>query len=928
MPPGFVLRTFGPLEFERGDWRLTRFPTRKSGLILARIALARDGRMERDALAELLWPDDYLDITRGRLRQELRRLRQVIGEFDSHLQSDRYQVGIEPGVLTTDALMFDALVAEGSDETPSERVARLSSAVDLLRGPFLAGYQEPWVFSTRRQYDEKARRALLALADAWEALGEQESALNAIIQAVHHDPLDTGANGRLIRRLVALGQGNRARQAFLQFDGMLFRELGHHAPDSIRALLAGTKEAPLPPTQEPRTVVPRPAELFGREERLAFIDAALAEPGACVLLVGALGVGKTHLLRACAWRFSLANQLPVQLGGEPSPVADGLFVLESTHEPREIERTIAAAARNGWRVLAESRVRLDMAGVSEVRVNPLPTGPNEDEAAVRLLASQTSSEIGNESIRASLAALATCLSGLPLALKLFAKRLEIQSPEQAIQDLDSGLAAFAELETSTGESVARSLIGTLEQMPPLAKEAFDSLCLLDGACPELASKLASFEILRLLENHSLICVQGEGSRRRMQVPRPLAFVARQRLAASDRDQVAERTWQIMADWTYDTSRYQTGPYQVEAFDRVAVEWPNIMSGVRWGIDYNAAVAAHLVAGAWRTVGTRGMPPSNVDLFLEAVQLGAASLPCWPGGEAWLGTGIALALGGRIKRAEPAFLAAIETFEKGNHLVGQSWATLNYAALILARTDPPRAVEVLKKLATTTPRTEHRHLALSDCASILVSLGNLDEAVRIAEEAFEIRTQAVDPSNQGRAYGELAHIYIAAGRPEAARPLLIEGIRRLRELGIQFLLTGPLLDLARISLDSEESRALLDEAAEIARRLGSPQYMLDVARVRLEWEQRRNDIPALLAAIEAMFRFTQLLDSSEEREASLRSLAGECLRRGKEPYANAVIGALGDPITGPVHEGWRSLLSSDSNRTVCTLAVALAQEAFG
>lgn len=70
---GFTLRMFGQMSLEGGHRLLTKFPTKRSALLLACLAVARGHKIGRDELAETLWPDDYLDLTRIRLRQELRR---------------------------------------------------------------------------------------------------------------------------------------------------------------------------------------------------------------------------------------------------------------------------------------------------------------------------------------------------------------------------------------------------------------------------------------------------------------------------------------------------------------------------------------------------------------------------------------------------------------------------------------------------------------------------------------------------------------------------------------------------------------------------------------------------------------------------------------------------------------------------------------
>lgn len=282
MSAAFVLRMFGALRLETGTESYTKFPTKRSALILVRLAVSKDHAVGRDELAEQLWPDDFLDLTRLRLRQELRRLRQSIGDLDRCLRTDRQWVEIEPGRLTTDLQIFDeAVTAAQIALDPGAKASRLSEAVGLLNGPFLAGFQEPWVLAIRRDYEEKARRAWLSLADALQALGQTDEALRATMDAVRHAPLDIDANASLIRRYVESGRAAQARQAFREFDAMMFRELGRHAPPSVRSVIderpADAERLDAGETI-PKAAIPRPLPLHGRSELLESIQAALSRP--------------------------------------------------------------------------------------------------------------------------------------------------------------------------------------------------------------------------------------------------------------------------------------------------------------------------------------------------------------------------------------------------------------------------------------------------------------------------------------------------------------------------------------------------------------------------------------------------------------------------------------------------------------------------
>ncbi len=930
----FTLRTFGALALESDGERIAKFSTKKCALLLALVAVEKHQRIGRDRLAELLWPDDYLDMTRQRLRQELRRLRENVGSFGGYLRADRQWVEVEPDALVTDAQLFDDLIAESDGvEEPRVKAKLLEQAVSLLQGPFLTGYSDPWVTAMRRTYDERARQAWLSLADVHEACESPEAALAATMNAVRHDPLDSDANGTLIRRLFERGQEARARQAFFEFDAMMFREFGKHAPDSIR-IPAGVASVEVresaPAKENPPTA--RPAPVFGREDLLATIANVLSRRGSTALLVGTIGVGKRHILREAVWRFSEENSMPVQFGGPCESVADGLYVVEGVDDAATLAIAIEDAARKGWRVIADSRTRIRMEGVTEILVPPMETpsvgAPRAETLAnpsVQLLLSQFSETAISKALPsevASIAELARQLDGLPVALKAFAPRLILQNPAQILTALESSLRDFT-------EANFKMLPALLAELSDEARSGLLSLALLDGASAELAQQLATSDVWRELENRCLIVMREDAGVRRLRVPKPMAFAIRSQTDPISLAKAMRETFARLALFAFNMDYYLVGENQDYFFRCMESELTNLLSTIKWAIVNDPSIAAKLVYGTWRTLGARGNPSRDAELLYR----GAAAAV---GHEedilmiarSWTGAGIALAIGGQLDLAEPAYLAGIEAFTAGGDMTGVGWVNLNYVGGVLIHTDPKRALEVAKLAAEQSGDSINRSLANAAYAYALAQNGQFSEAIRIAEQVFADRVSSDDPSAKGRAYGELAHIYQLAGRTEAARPLAIEGVRRLREVGVQDLLLEALIFRAELGLDVDDTAEILDEAEAIAQRMGSNSHLLDVARLRFRSASLKRDRVAMIQAIEKVFNSTQAASGDRELSKSLQLLATELDRSGKTEYANSILRALGADVEGASHAGWESLLSSDSKPTICVLAVVMAKEALG
>jgi hypothetical protein len=198
----------------------------------------------------------------------------------------------------------------------------------------------------------------MELAEALAASGDDEAALRANMSAVRLFPLDTETNTKLISRLAGLGRAVQAKQAFLDFDALMVRELGHHAPSHLLGLVkepTGVSEPAVIHSELPKVQVARPLPIFGRAELLHSVAAAIGRQGAIVVLVGPVGVGKTHILQESLWQLTHQERLHVQFGGVPVDIEDGVYIPDSKLDEEPLREVIREAAGKGWRVLGSLR---------------------------------------------------------------------------------------------------------------------------------------------------------------------------------------------------------------------------------------------------------------------------------------------------------------------------------------------------------------------------------------------------------------------------------------------------------------------------------------------------------------------------------------------------------------------------------------------
>ena len=161
--PKFQLSLLGRFELRGpdGPFDLT---SKKLAALLAFLACTAPQEHSRDKLKTLLWGSHFDAQASQNLRQALTRLRRVLEE--DALTSHGETICLQPGVVTSDVMRFQALLGNGSREA-------LNEAIDLYRGPLLPDItipEEAWT-----EWVDAQRRRLEGLAlDAMVKLGEQE----------------------------------------------------------------------------------------------------------------------------------------------------------------------------------------------------------------------------------------------------------------------------------------------------------------------------------------------------------------------------------------------------------------------------------------------------------------------------------------------------------------------------------------------------------------------------------------------------------------------------------------------------------------------------------------------------------------------------------------------------------------------------------
>ncbi len=307
------LTLFGGFQARLGSGPVLRLRTRHAQALAAYLALPSGRPHPRDELAALLWGHLAQDEARSRLRQALFAIRRTLApDHLSCLSADGDTLVLDPSGVEVDALVFEELVREGSQDA-LERAAILYRG-DLLQGlpaqgPHPSAFEE-WLAVERERLRELALEALAKLVNVQRAAGSPEHALASALRLLALDPLQEAAHRTAMRLHVQLGRRTAALRQYQACVSLLRRELNIEPEEETRQLYRdilrrrlivapskpGAVPAGCPAAVSPSDDVP----LVGRDLEINRLRAwlARASSGSCqvALLVGETGAGKSRLM--------------------------------------------------------------------------------------------------------------------------------------------------------------------------------------------------------------------------------------------------------------------------------------------------------------------------------------------------------------------------------------------------------------------------------------------------------------------------------------------------------------------------------------------------------------------------------------------------------------------------------------------------------
>lgn len=223
--------TLGSVMISRGE--PLRFPTRRSRDLFILLLLHAGRMLEREQIAEWLWPMRPHRKARGSLATALWRLRETIADPDSspssYLLSDRNRLGFDrEAAYWFDVQAFERQSAVGSEGTlPCDdvRLQALEEALALYRGDFMEGCYDDWCLLERERLQLSLLRVLKRLQCHHRLTGGFDKSISYGQRSLALDSLQEDVHRELMRCYVAAGRRPAALEQFHRYHEMLRQEL-------------------------------------------------------------------------------------------------------------------------------------------------------------------------------------------------------------------------------------------------------------------------------------------------------------------------------------------------------------------------------------------------------------------------------------------------------------------------------------------------------------------------------------------------------------------------------------------------------------------------------------------------------------------------------------------------------------------------------
>ncbi len=605
-------------------------------MLLVHLATASRKKIARAHAFDLLWPDDFYDAGRLRLRQEISRLRSSLGPLAKIVCSDTDFIWLDTSSIEIDLDEFlNSNRKARVEANPALRENLLRRAVDLAVEPFLDGFGDEWVQAERARIEEVLYTALIDLCMRLTERREHAGALELAHRAHRLRP---------------------DREAPLTISEAVLFQLDEslHNARQDRAVVS------VPEVSSARFHLTAPEEaIYGRENELKLATARLdpSNPNCRLLMLsGPGGIGKTRLLQELALQLKpvYSNRVAfVDLTDVEDPNLVPIIILRSIEADaiavREPLKHLAQVLPNeptlllldnleqipglgpvlrdllqskpNLRIAASSRTVLNIAGESRLMIGPLALpDPTTDLALVPLypavrVFTEAAAFSGvtlptDSSSWVSIASIVRRLDGVPLALQLAAARTRAIG----LQELDERLQFSHDLLTSRREdaperhrSMSRVVESSFEALPKDLQGFLTALAVFRGgwtlqSAAEVGQITDPLDAMESLLDASLIHVAQESRRIRFRMLEVIRQFLRERTPNETWAPIQERHAAWMQRLAKAAAVEYAGESTAKYFEELELEGDNLREALRHSLESDPSLALEFganVAFFWR-----------------------------------------------------------------------------------------------------------------------------------------------------------------------------------------------------------------------------------------------------------------------------------------------------------------------------------------
>jgi DNA-binding transcriptional activator of the SARP family len=167
----------------------------------------------RSEICQAFWPELEIDQAVNVFHVTKRRLHKAL-DMDVLVHDGGYYRVNPDLAIRYDVMDFVGALMAGRDEDNPNRMAAWQKAVELYRGPFLQGHNDPWIIERRRDFQAGYLEALSEMARARLAEDRPEHALGLFQRALNEDSTREDIHREVMRLYAQMGRRSEAAAHF------------------------------------------------------------------------------------------------------------------------------------------------------------------------------------------------------------------------------------------------------------------------------------------------------------------------------------------------------------------------------------------------------------------------------------------------------------------------------------------------------------------------------------------------------------------------------------------------------------------------------------------------------------------------------------------------------------------------------------------